>query len=110
MWDADKRSRFAYLREKEEDQSLNAAEQAELTAMMEEIESAELAYLGPAMQRLEAECAQVETQNAALQDLIQRKQALIQRLEQILAEANAEEDAIQKELGRILTGGASAPS
>ena len=110
MWDAGKRTRFGYLREKEENGSLDAAEQTELASMVQELESAESTQLGPAIERLEADCTLVETQNTALQDLIQRKRSLIRKLEQTVAEASVEEDAIQKELGRILTGGASASS
>jgi chromosome segregation ATPase len=110
MWDAKKRRQFEQLREKEGNGTLSAAERARLTAMIEEIEIAEAAYLGPAIQRLEGECAQVEAQNAALQGLIQRKQEMIRRLEQILAETKAEEDAIQEELRRVLSGSAPAPS
>jgi hypothetical protein len=108
MWDARQRARFEQLREQEENGTLNAAERTELTAMVGEIESTEAAQLGPAMERLEAECAQVEAQNAALQRLVSRKKALIRKLEQILAETKAEENAIQQELGRVLSG--SAPT
>jgi hypothetical protein len=110
MWDAKKRTQFEHLRAKEDKGTLTRAERAMLTAMVEEIEGAESARLAPAIQRLDDECAQVEAQNAALKGLIQRKKDLVRRLEQILVETNAEEDAIRKELGRILTGGASTSS
>jgi hypothetical protein len=87
MWNARKRTRFGRLREKQESGTIDATEQAELAAMVEEIENAEAAYLGPANEKLEAECARVEAQNATLQGIIQRKKELIRRLEQIFAEA-----------------------
>lgn len=110
MWDQVTRSRFEALRQREEEGVLTRAEQAELQRMIEEIEGAEAAYLGPATQRLRAERAQLASQTAALQELIDRKEALVRRLEQVVTEVKAERRAINEELERILGGSpASAP-
>jgi hypothetical protein len=108
MCDLIKRSRFEALREREEQGVLTQAEQAELARMIEEIETAEAAYLSPATERLRAERAQIASQNAALQELIGRKAALARRLEQMVTEVKAERRAIEEELERIL-GSSPAP-
>lgn len=110
MWDAQQRAQFERLRQKEESGSLNPAEQKQLAAMIKEIEDAEAVSLEPALKRLENEGARVEQQNAALQELIQRKKVLVRRLEQVLGETLREENAIQEELARIFRDPASAPS
>jgi peptidoglycan hydrolase CwlO-like protein len=109
MWDAPKRARLEWLRQREEEGTLTEAEWAELTQMIAEIETAEAAYLHPATERLEAESAQIEAQNAELARLIRRKEALVQRLKQTLAELDAERQAIEKEQRRVLSGSAPPP-
>jgi hypothetical protein len=69
---------------------LTATEQAELERMMAEIEAAEAASLAPATERLRAERALLSAQNTALQELIRRKEALVRRLEQMLATVRRE--------------------
>ena len=104
-----KRARFEALRQKEEEGTLTEAEQVELAQMIEEIEEIEAAYLRPATERLRAERAQVQAQTAALQRLVRRKEALARRLEQTLAKAKAERQAIEEEQNRILSGSAAPP-
>jgi hypothetical protein len=110
MWDSGKRARFETLREREEDGVLTEAEQAELARMIAEIEDAEAAYLAPAAERLRAERAQIAAKNAALQELIRRKEELVQRLEKMLDEVKAERRAIDEELERILGSSTASTS
>jgi hypothetical protein len=107
MWDEQRQARFDALRAGEEAGTLTRREQKELAGMIEEIERAEAAYLEPSARREEAECQRLEVQNAALSALLQRRQALAGRLEQVLVEATAEEKEIEEELARILGSGAA---
>jgi hypothetical protein len=110
MGDTAKRARFEALRQHEEEGTITEPEQAELAQMIEEIESAEAAYLGPATERLRAERTQIQARSAALQRLVRRKEALAWRLEQTLAEARGERQAIEEEQNRILSGSATSSS
>ncbi|MDQ3814801.1 MAG: hypothetical protein M3347_12735 [Armatimonadota bacterium] len=102
MCDEQKRERFQTLRERELEGALTPAEQTELSLLIQEIENAEAAYLGPATERLRREREQLEAQNHALEDLVRRKQALAERLRTVLEESAAERHTIDKELARIL--------
>lgn len=102
MWNEQKQSRFAALRQRESEQSLTASEQAELTALIQEIEAAEAVYLRPATANLQREREQLEAQNEALQALAQRKQALVARLRVTLNEASQERRSIEAELAQVL--------
>ncbi len=75
MWDEQKRERFQTLRQRELDDTLTEAEQAELSQMIQEIEDAEAAYLRPATERLRCERERIEEQNRELQGLVQREEA-----------------------------------
>ena len=57
-----------------------------------------------ATESLRAECAEVETQNEALEALARRQEALAGRLKRVLAEAEAERSAMREELALILSG------
>src|SRR5712692_4239117 len=103
MWDEQKQARFDALRALEEAGTLTRREQRELAGMIEEIDRAEAASLQPSVEREEAECLRLEAQNAALAALLERRQALAGKLEQVLAEAKAEDDTIEEELARILS-------
>ena len=102
MWDEHKQARFQALRQHELDDALTAAEQEELRQMMQEIESAEAAYLRPATARLRVERERLEAQNRALQTVVQRKEAFAMRLRAVLAELETERQALDAELARIL--------
>ena len=108
--DSAKRARFKFLRQLEEEGALTSTQKTELTQMFEEIESAEAVYLRPATERLRVQRAGIAQRNQALQQLLDRKEALARRLEQTLAEARAEHAAIQEELSRILGEAAGASS
>lgn len=102
VWDEQKRRRFEELREP--GRQLNAAEQADLAALVKELEDAEEAYLKPATERLRRENDLLQQRNLDLAELIKRKEALVARLENVLGEAQAEERAIETELAAVAAG------
>jgi hypothetical protein len=102
MWDNQKRTRFEELREPS--RQLNAVEQTELAALVKELEEVEAGYLKPATERLRRENDSIAKRNLELAELIKRKGALVERLESILAEAQAEERAIEAELAAVGAG------
>ncbi len=104
MWEEQKSARFEQLRQRQREGVITEAEQAELALLVQEIEAAEVAYLTPAAERLRQEREAVETQNRALEALALRKEALVRRLRDFLAEAQAERRAIASELAAVLAG------
>jgi hypothetical protein len=102
MWDKQKRQRFQELRQP--GRYLEAGEQAELATLIQELEAEEAAYLKPATERLRQENDRQEKRHRILQDLIQRRELLVQRLKNTLTEAQAEERAIENELASALAG------
>ncbi len=106
MWDNQTRTRFEALREP--GRQLTPVEQAELAVLVKELENAEAAYLKPATERLRRENDCVEKRHLELAQLRKRKEALVERLEHVLAEAQAEERAIETELASVLAGSQEA--
>jgi hypothetical protein len=102
MWNDEKRRRFQTLRQREHE--LTAHEQAELLALVQELEAVEAVYLTPATERLRKQRDAIEDQNRALQALVSRKEALLQRLRVVLNETQAERQAIERELATVLAG------
>lgn len=102
MWDEQKRSRFEQLRQCES--VLTEGEQSELSHLIQEIEAAEAAYLAPAAIRLRQQRDTVESQNRTLEVLARRKEDLVSRLRDFLAEAHAERRAIESELAAVMAG------
>jgi len=100
MLDDKKKQRFEFLRQPEKD--LTQVEQAELSALVREIECAEASYLDCATARLHEQSEQIQQQNRDLEKLAERKQALLRRLQSALAEAQAEQRAIAMELAIVL--------
>lgn len=94
--------RMDELRGREMAGSLMPQEEEELAGLIDRVERAEAAYLVPATQRILDEAQRLSKDNKALRDLIRRKERLVQRLERLLAQANAESDAIDSEARRIL--------
>jgi len=88
-----------------EGETLSDNEQAELSALIAVIEQEEAAYLRPANERLEAAAIALEERNRALLELVQRKEALANRLSTIVTEADAERTAIDAEVQRLLRSG-----
>jgi len=105
MWDNQKRTRFEELREP--GRQSNIEEQTELAALVKELEDEEAAYLKPATERLRRENDCAQKRNLELAELFKRKEALVERLENVLAEAQAEERDIATKLAAV---GANSPT
>ena len=105
MGEEQKSARFQELRQRQQENRLVEAEQAELAALIRELEAGEAAYLTPATERLRREREAREAQNHALEKLILRKVGLLRRLRTFLDEARAERRAIASELATVLAGG-----
>jgi hypothetical protein len=105
MWEEQKSHRFQQLRKRQQASQLSEAEQAELALLVKELEAAEAAYLAPATQQLRQEREILDDQNRSLENLIRRKEALVRRLHDFLAEMQAERRAIERELTAVLAGG-----
>lgn len=101
MWDSQKRQRFQQLRERSD---LTDSEKTELSALTQELESAEVTYLNGASRRIRNEREQIETQNRSLEKLAARRRALVEKLESALSAAQAERSAIDSELAVVLSG------
>jgi hypothetical protein len=101
-WTQEKRARVRVLRSMEAAGTLSDNERDELQCLLAEMEADEAAYLAPATERLRSERLQIEAQNDALVVLADRRAALAERLERVLADARDEQDAIRKEVDRIL--------
>lgn len=104
MREEERSTRFQQLRQRQRESVLTEAEQAELALLVRELEAAEAAYLTPATERLRQERGTLETQNRALEVLALRKEALVLRLRDFLAEAQTERRAIECELTAVLAG------
>jgi hypothetical protein len=104
MWDEQKRQRFEVLRQRETAGMLADIERTELESLIQELQSAEATYIGPATERLREERRVSETQNRALEALARRREGLARQLRDVLAAAQAERRAIQGELGALLVG------
>jgi len=83
MWDEQKRQRLERLREREDAATLTGVERSELALLVRELESAEVAYLGPATERMREERQRLDAQNRALEALVQRREALAGHLREL---------------------------
>ena len=108
MWDEQKSRRFQDLRQRQLEGRLSEEEQADLSQLVKELEAAEAAYLAPTTQRVRQERESLEEQNRCLEALIRRKEDLVRRLRDFLAETQAERQAIARELTAVLAGGRGA--
>jgi hypothetical protein len=97
MWDQSRSSRIQQLRQRQGENVLTDAEQAEQAQLAQELEAAEANYLGPATEELRQQRENLQTQNRTLEMLALRKEALVLRLRDFLAEAHAERRAIEFE-------------
>jgi hypothetical protein len=102
MFDAEKRSRFRTLHQRQDAGSATADEQAELDKLFTELESGEAAYLIPATERIQQDRERVERQNHKLEELVGRRQAFVERLRGFLVDARREREAIDSELAAVL--------
>ncbi len=110
MWEEKKRTRFQELRQRQHENLLTGAEQAELALLLQELEAAEAAALAPATERLQQQREAIESQNRSLEALAHRKEALVRRLRDFLSEAQAERRAIARELAVVLAGDRDTPT
>jgi predicted nuclease with TOPRIM domain len=110
MWDQQKRQRYHDLWQRNVKFGLSDTEQQELRQLIHEVEAEESAYLSPATARLRRSREQLETLNHALQRLVDRKETLVSRLRAVLAEAEAERQAITDEVEQLLAGNAPTGS
>ena len=104
MWNDEKRERMQTLRQRELTGALLESERSELSLLIQEVECAETASLHPATERLRRERQATEAQNRVLQDLLQRRRTLAARMRTVLAESQAERQAIDSELTSIMDG------
>jgi hypothetical protein len=104
-WTDEKRQRFRALQELPEPRT--APDQAELDALIREVEAAEAAYLSAATRRMRAEREETERRVRVLESLAARRLALAERLEKALDDARAEQRAIQAELASVLSNGSA---
>jgi hypothetical protein len=97
-------SRIEKLREMQFQGLLTEVEQAELKRLIQEIEAVEAAYLAPATDRVRQERVAIELQNRSLEALVRRKESLVTKLRNFLAEAQAERRMIAREFAAVMGG------
>ena len=102
MWGEQQQQRFEWLRDRERSGMLTQTEHAELEQMIQEVEAAEAAYLSAAVERTRSERLRMEAQNRDLKQLVRRQERFARRLERFLAASQAERQALEAELARIL--------
>ena len=97
MWDESKSRRFQDLRSRELEEDLTEAEEAELAALIRELEDLEAALLAPALQRLrqenvglELEAARMAQQARELVELLAQKEAYLARARAMVTELESE--------------------
>ena len=95
------RERFNRLREAESQGTLSLAEQEELAKLFQIIEDAEAAYLKPAMDAREQEHQRMQAQIVKMRDLMQRREMLVNRLQQVLKETREEWETIDREMNSL---------
>ena len=99
-----KRERLQCLRQRDLNGTLTDSEKSELSLLIQELDCAETAVLRHATERLQNERQVVEARNRVLQDLVGRRQVLAARMRTVLAETQAERQAIDRELTSVLSG------
>ena len=104
MWNDQKQERLQQLRQCELNGALSESEQSELSLLVQELDCAETAVLRAATERLRSERQALESRNRVLQDLLGRRQVLAARMRTVLAETQAERQAIDRELTSVLSG------
>ena len=104
MWNDEKGERLQQLRQSELGGTLTESEKSQLSLLILELENEEAALLRVATERLRSERQATEARNRVLQTLLQRRQVLAARMRTLLAETQAERQAIDVELSRVLSG------
>ena len=108
MWDKTKRQRFSTLRERARQGALTPEEQMELRGLYRHLEEMEASSLLPGIERKRHETEKLQAINAALRDVIRRKEEHLARMQATLAQFRAEREALNVELERILAQAARA--
>ena len=108
MWDKTKHQRFSILRERARQGALTTEEQAELHGLYRHLEDVEASSLLPGIERKRHETEKLQAINAALRDVIRRKEEHLARMQATLAQFRAEREALNVELERILAQAAQA--
>jgi hypothetical protein len=108
MGDEIKRQRFSTLRARERQGTLTAEEKTELDGLYRGVEEREAAYLQPATERKRQETEKLRAINAALRDVIRRKEEHLARMQVTLAQFRTERETLDAELERLLSQAAQA--
>ena len=96
----EKRSRLQELRDLPHPR--NAASEAELATLIAELQAYESGNLSAATQRMKQEREAIEARMRSLESVAARRAGLLARLNDTLAEARAERQAIDGELSTLL--------
>ncbi len=109
MWTDEKQRQFDALRDKEFDGTLTDDEQPQLDAFFAELEAEEAETLRPAMERMDAEiaelqqqCQTAEARNAALAALAARQQELLGQARVYYRSLLSEQAVINSERERLV--------
>ena len=110
MWTEEKQHRMDELRAKKFAGTLAAEEQQELEKFFAELEAEEAELLRPAMDRLDTEIkarrkelAILQAEKAAREILLVKRAALLARTQELVAQIQAEDRALQAEYERALS-------
>lgn len=98
---AQEKARLQKLQNLQEARTLSVSEASEWHALVERVEREEMERLAPSLARKDAENARAAERIRALNALIERKAALVARLEKLLGEVQAERAAIDQEVANI---------
>jgi hypothetical protein len=96
------------LHERERQGTLTTEEQTELRGLYRHLEAMEASHLLPGIERKRHGTEKLRVINAALRDVIRRKEEHLARMQATLAEFCTEREALNAELERILTQAAQA--
>jgi hypothetical protein len=106
-WTKDNQARLDRLRAKELDGTLSGTEQAELAALMAQVEAEEAQVLAPAMNRLRGEMGEfddVQSENEEVARLLAQQQALAADARRFFAEFEQRRASILRGLARCAGG------
>src|SRR5262249_32468053 len=101
--DAVRWDRFRQLRNRKDDGKLSTVEARELAELISAIEADEGDTLRPSTEALRRERLRMARRNRTLRNIAARQDAITARLRAVLAEADAECEAIEKDLARAVS-------
>lgn len=96
------RAHFRALQHKEDKGTLYLEEADELSLLNQKLEQQELELLAPTLSRMDEAAERVQTQQQTLNQLAERKEALVTRLESLLAEVQTERQALEEAVSRVM--------